>query len=76
MIAVPVGFGNGAGSSEVLEGSNTGTINSALANHYIWFDQNLVVVPTSPVPEPETYALMLAGLAALGAFARSRRRRS
>ena len=71
-----VGFGNGAGSSEVLEGSNTATINSALANHYIWFDQNLVVVPTAPVPEPETYALMLAGLAALSAFARGRRRRS
>ena len=70
-----VGFGNGAGSSEVLEGSNTATINSALTNHYIWFDQNLVVVPP-PVPEPETYALMLAGLAALGAFARGRRRRS
>ena len=71
-----VGFGNGAGSSEVLEGSNTATINSALANHYIWFDQNLVAVPTAPVPEPETYALMLAGLAAVSAFARGRRRRS
>ncbi len=68
-----VGFGNGAGASEVLEGSNTSTINAAIANHYLWFDQNLVVVPP-PVPEPETYALLTAGLAVLGVVARRRRR--
>ena len=69
-----VGFGNGAGMSEVLEGSNTSTINAALTNHYIWFDQNLVVVPPPAIPEPETYALMLAGIAALGVVSRRRRR--
>ncbi len=33
-----------------------------------------LTLPTSPVPEPRTWALWLAGLAALGAWARQRRR--
>jgi len=32
-----------------------------------------IEVPTNPIPEPETYALMLAGLGALGYVARRRR---
>jgi hypothetical protein len=70
-----VGFGDGAGHGEVLQGSNSAGLNSVVANHYIWFDQNLAPVPTT-TPEPGTYALMLTGLSALGVVARRRKRNS
>ncbi|HWP18399.1 MAG TPA: PEP-CTERM sorting domain-containing protein [Burkholderiaceae bacterium] len=34
---------------------------------------HLMAIPTSPVPEPETYALMLAGLGMVAAYARKRK---
>ncbi len=37
-------------------------VNSAAQGSY---GGNIAVTPTSPVPEPETYAMMLAGLGAL-----------
>lgn len=59
-----IGFGDGTGQGEVLQGSIQSGLNTVVADHHIWFDQALAVVPppVSAVPEPETYALMLAGL--------------
>ena len=39
------------------------------SNHYIGLDN----VSVTAVPEPETYAMMLAGLAAIGSIARRRK---
>ena len=69
-----VGFGDGAGNSEVLAGSNTAGLHQVVQDHYIWFDQNLTPVPpVDAIPEPGTYALMLAGLGLLAAVARRRK---
>lgn len=62
-----VGFGDGLGNGNVLDGSTQNGISGVVSNKHIWFDANL-----TPVPEPETYALFGAGLAAL-AIARRRR---
>ena len=40
----------------------------------IYYEMSQFVVVTAPVPEPETYALMLAGLGLVGIAARRRRR--
>ncbi|MEP6834153.1 MAG: nidogen-like domain-containing protein [Gemmatimonas sp.] len=70
-----VGFGDGSGNSEVLAGSTVPGLNTVVQDHYIWFDQNLVVVPpTTNAPEPSTYVLMLSGLGAIAVAARRRRR--
>lgn len=71
-----VGFGDGAGNGQVLEGSTSQlNLNDALENHHIWFDANLVVVPpmTGGVPEPSTWAMMILGLGGVGAVMRRRK---
>lgn len=43
-------------------------------NHTVGFYRDITGTPVTPVPEPETYALMLLGFAALGAYTRRRNR--
>jgi len=67
-----IGFGDGSGNGEVLAGSSTqANLNTVVANHHIWFDQNLSVVPvTGGVPEPASWAMMIVGFGMVGAAMR------
>jgi hypothetical protein len=44
-----------------------------LTQYHVFYD-GLTVTPTAPIPEPETYAMLLAGLALLGFTARRRKK--
>jgi hypothetical protein len=50
-------------------------IDSGSDNQGALLDRVVVSTPTAPVPEPETYGMLLGGMALLGAVARRRRHR-
>lgn len=70
-----VGFGDGQQNGFVLQSSTANGVSSVVENHQLWFNLNDQgqPVPVPAVPEPETYALMLAGLGMLAVFKRRRR---
>ena len=70
-----VGFGDGSGDGEVLAGSTEDGISRVVANHYIWFDQNLApVTPPAGVPEPGALGMFSLGALLLGGLMALRRR--
>ena len=72
-----VGFGNGSGQGEVLQGSTQNGISGIVNDTHIWFNQNLTPVPPPPssnVPEPGSLSL-LTGMGLSGAGLLFRRRR-
>lgn len=78
--AAAVGFGDGSSSGLVLDYSMVDGVASVVQNHHIWFNirGGQPVIATAPppppaVPEPETYAMLLAGLGLLGFTARRRK---
>lgn len=76
-----VGFGNGLADGVSFDDSTLDGISGVVQNHHVWFNVNAlgvpVIAPSSPppVPEPETYAMLLAGLGLLGVVSRRRNRK-
>lgn len=70
-----VGFGDGQGNGQVLEGSINPGIAGIVSDQYIWFDVNaqgqpVPVPPSSSTPEPASIALLGTGLLAVAELVR------
>lgn len=68
------GGGNGAGGGTPLPGGNLGVEPNPTGSDTSVNPGGGGVTPTEPLPEPETWAMMAAGLVVAGWFARRRRR--
>jgi hypothetical protein len=70
-----IGFGDGAGNGQILEGSLRAGTAALSQNHHVWFNLDTsgtpTPVPPSEVPEPRSISLIIAGVGTL-AFARKR----
>jgi hypothetical protein len=68
-----VGFGDGAGNGQTIDGSLLPNVNDVVKNKYVWFDAKLATVPPSRVPEPSALALLAIGLLGAGVSARRKK---
>lgn len=70
-----VGFGDGNGNAQTIEGSLLPNVKDVVQNKYVWFDANLETVPpVNDVPEPSALALTMIGLLGAGLSARRKRK--
>jgi hypothetical protein len=69
-----VGFGNGSGDGQTIDGSLLPGVKNIVQNRYIWFNANLETVPPVDVPEPSALALTMIGLFGAGLSARRKRK--
>ena len=66
-----VGFGDGSGNGETLDGSLVSGLNSIVQNQYLWFDPNLA--PITAAPEPDMFPMLIIGLFGVGFVALRKR---
>jgi hypothetical protein len=72
-----VGFGDGEGDGQVLQGSLANGISGVVNNHHIWFNLDGGVptpIPPPTVPEPGSLVLLGGGLVILAGYIRRKKR--